>query len=86
MGHFAIMPIYYIGHRSIVAYEVLSVYRSCQVIENLRFLRKVSVFLYFFGWALQRGGRGPGKGPNLSILSRTPFYQFHKEHPKNTKF
>ena len=22
----------------------------------------------------------------LYILSRTPFYQFHKEHPKNTKF
>ena len=22
----------------------------------------------------------------ISILSRTPFYQFHKEHPKNTKF
>ena len=22
----------------------------------------------------------------LNILSRTPFYQFHKEHPKNTKF
>ena len=22
----------------------------------------------------------------LTILSRTPFYQFHKEHPKNTKF
>ena len=29
--------------------------------------------------------RGAGPGPE-SILSRTPFYQFHKEHPKNTKF
>ena len=29
---------------------------------------------------------GPCQGPNLYILSRTPFYQFHKEHPKNTKF
>ena len=27
-------------------------------------------------WALARA----------RILSRTPFYQFHKEHPKNTKF
>ena len=29
-------------------------------------MRKVSDFLYFFfGWALQRGGQGPGKGPNV---------------------
>ena len=30
-------------------------------------------------------GAGPLPGPEY-ILSRTPFYQFHKEHPKNTKF
>ena len=30
-------------------------------------------------------GAGPLPGPEY-ILSRTPFYQFHKEHPQNTKF
>ena len=39
------------------------------------------------------GGLGLGLGvakvrlpAHWYILSRTPFYQFHKEHPKNTKF
>ena len=34
----------------------------------------------------QKEALGPCQGPNLYILSRTPFYQFHKGHPKNTKF
>ena len=25
------------------------------------------IFYTFFGWALQRGGQGPGKGPNLYV-------------------
>ena len=47
--------------------EVQIVYiGSCQVFENLRFLRKVSDFsTIFFGWVLHRGDQGPGKGPNI---------------------
>ena len=41
-----------------IVYKVFLYIGSCQVLENLRFFRKVSHFLIlFFGWALQRGVR-----------------------------
>ena len=69
-GHFAIVSIYiYISWWS---YTEFCLYiGSCQVFENLRFLRKVSDFsTIFFGWVLHRGGQGPGKGPNIYIYVR----------------
>ena len=57
MGQFAIMV--YISIKVVYSLLPINIYGSCQVFE------KKSRFL--IGWALQRGGQGPGKGPNSSL-------------------
>ena len=55
-------------YRSIVAYKVLSIYRVLPGFREFAdFEKSKRFFILFFGWALQRGGQGPGKGPNIYI-------------------
>ena len=64
LGHFAIVSIYIYIYISIV-YKVLSIYRVLPGFREFAVFEKIKRFFYiFFGWVLQRGGQGPGKGPN----------------------
>ena len=48
-----------------IVYRVLSIYRFLPGFREIAFFEKSKrFFILFFGWTLQRGGQGPGKGPN----------------------
>jgi len=47
-----------------VVYSVLSILGSCQVFENFFFEN------FFLLWVFDRGGQGPGKGPNTSTVMK----------------
>ena len=53
----------------VVVYKVLSIYRFLPGFREFAVFEKSKRFFYiFFGWVLQRGGQGPGKGPNIYIV------------------
>ena len=41
-------------------YRFLPGFREIAVFEKI-----IRFFILFFGWALQKGGQSPGKGPNI---------------------
>ena len=50
-----------------VVYKVLSIYRVLPGFREFAVFEKSKrFFILFFRWALQKGGQGPGKGPNIS--------------------
>ena len=54
----------------IVVHSVNLIYRFLPGFREITlFEKKTSIFPFnFFGWALQRGGQGPGKGTNIYIM------------------
>ena len=56
------MPIYiYIIYSIYIVYRVLSIYRVLPGFREFAVFEKSKrFFILFFGWALQRGGQGPG--------------------------
>ena len=53
----------------IVVYKVLSIYRFLPGFREIAVFETGKRFLNFFvGWALQKGGQGPGKGPNIQFI------------------
>ena len=54
-----------------VVYRVISIYRFLPGFREFAFFEKSKrFFILFFGWTLQGGGQGPGKGPNIYIVYR----------------
>ena len=54
-----------------VVYRVLSIYRVLPGFQEFAVFEKINQFFYtFFRWALQRGGQGPDKGPNMNYEAR----------------